>query len=384
MNEDMQFSLNSEEDAAAFAAETVKKFLPDTTPDELAEGFVLAKPALEGGEPTPGVKQAVKDVSQSPENAGLTLRAKEEQGASRSENAGALIALALLGVTGVALGGKRGALHVAKGAGEGLQAEMAAEKERQAKIDAATAAEESFRRRADYSQDLKLERDKEKFDLENDPSVLQRKNERVVEVRRLQKATDQEASAQEQLNEVLAINEEGQAILNDIAELKDDGTGAVGWQIKKNFSKSEIGKINQRINDFVFKKVKAEQGSRPSDFDVQAMMRIVKGDMFSTGPKEAAALLAQALESGKLIAEARAKYAGTRLDELLGKVSRDEPNSPTAKLLQQNKELENKYNKAVANLSRAKKAGKTREQLESYFLRSGIVIQDEDYEAAGF
>ena len=58
--------------------------------------------------------------------------------------------------------------------------------------------------------------------------------------------------------------------------------------------------------------VKAEQGSRPSDFDVQALMKIVNGD-FSVGKGSAYLSLKQALEDSERVVNARYEAARARL-----------------------------------------------------------------------
>jgi hypothetical protein len=180
-----------------------------------------------------------------------------------------------------------------------------------------------------------------------------------------------------------AIAEEGEALLARFASKEISSDGRFFYTIKKNLTQTEAGRLDKAIDDFVFKKVKAEQGSRPSDFDVQAMMSIVKGGIFSN-PEEAAMLLDQALKSGKLVAEARAKMASSNLDKLLGRKSEMSPEMAEAVEKAKAREVatEKAKSKVSTLITAAKKAGMTRKQLQDQLaLETGAILSDEDFDA---
>ena len=78
-------------------------------------------------------------------------------------------------------------------------------------------------------------------------------------------------SAEDAHSQAQGILEEGKDILSEFSDITKD-EGWAYYQIKKNFNMTDVSKVQLRIKKLVFAMVKAEQGSRPSDFDVKTMM----------------------------------------------------------------------------------------------------------------
>lgn len=268
----------------------LKDVFVDPTPEEEREAFIRQGQEQITGEKDPGLEARRQELAANPEAAKDIADIRKDQGEGRGETMGALLSLILPVLAGAALGGKRGALHASVGAGKGRLKVIDQEREDAKELEAAAA------RRAEKKADREAAQDDRK-DLAEFKAGLggNSKEDKLAyeeeKKRRLNKVDREDAAAQE-ADDARFITAQMGDILQE-AEVVYGDNSFLNKKLRETFDQaSPEALLKDRIIQMTFDIVKLKQGSRPSDYDVQALLQTVRGNQL-TGPEGALARLRQ-------------------------------------------------------------------------------------------
>lgn len=291
--------------------------LPNPTPENKTRALIEAD-KVNKGEASEGALQAraIFEDPKAQENAGGVLRSIEQAGGDVVESMGGLLSIVLPVLAGAAIGGKRGALAAGKGYGEQKLKEMDAQRESDLKRE-----EEKLRSERDFEEAKTLEEIRESGALERKKLELEKKGDEVAQAGEKTLQTGRAKNlikAEEASQEAQGFLAVGEDILSRFGTATK-GKGWLGFQVARKFSTTELGQLQAEVDGLVFDIVKAKQGSRPSDFDVQTLLKIVRGD-WTASPQVAYDLLKQTLDNSEKYIEARleaakAQYYGKELSK---------------------------------------------------------------------
>lgn len=374
---DIAMAFADSEDGPDEIAQKLNQFMDDVapgmTPQEKAHAQVLAGESLSGASTTPGVEKTKAEASAPAVQANpeAFIEAKREAGENITETMGGLLSLIIPVLAGAAIGGKRGALYSAVGAGAQRLKDIESKKEEERGI---SKEERVFKRQKELENiqtenAIKVEAAK----AGQKPSLEDKIAERSA-LNRVDANFDSLKKAQDEYDTTAGFLANGKQILSEFGEATK-GESWASFQISKRFSSSDLGKLQSRVQGLVFDIVKAKQGSRPSDFDVKTLMKIVTGD-FTASPKDAYTLLKNALEDSERYATARlaaaeARTKGQELDAGNRKIL-NEANSNT--LLQQ--EAQSFGEKNMAKLISLRKQNVPLETVKKGLELQGVVVSD--------
>lgn len=369
----------SEDDVTDSINDLAKTAAPNATPEQVTAAKVLAIRRLSGKGSTEGVEKAISDFSSAPEDPEVIMRSKEASGDSLTESLGGLFSLVLPVIIGGAIAGKRGALHAAVGAGSQKLSDMEREKDKRDRL-AEIEANANIRAGASdlaFQRQLALVEERQKAK----PSIEEKLDERrqMNEVDRKSKALGKAEDAYVGAQSFLVT---GDTILKDFKE----ATKGMSWgefQASREISGSAIGQLQSRVKSLVFDIVKAKQGSRPSDFDVKTLMKIVTGD-FTAGPETAYTLLNNALKDSKTFVEARLEAAkalseGREVSSSTNKtLARAEESARVAE------EVGRIGSRNLDTLTSLSKQGAPLAKVKAGFAKAGVELSDELLDSLGF
>lgn len=377
--------------SAGEIAKEANKFLEDVNPratsEQKARAFVEAQKVLDGNQPSEGAlraREAFKDP-EAQKNADAVIQNEESAGGDVVESMGGLLSLVLPVLAGAAIGGGRGAAAAAVGAGEHYLEEDKAKKD--------SAREEA---KADRASKRDFEEAKQLEEIQQAGAMGR------AELAQMGKKTPEEEAQAEgdkalvrgRANNLLRAEEDQQTaqgflrVGEDILGRFGKATKGKGWarfQLERKFSTTELGQLQSEVNGLVFDIVKAKQGSRPSDFDVQALMKIVNGD-WTADPAVAYKLLKQTLENSEKFINARVEAARAAYEkkELSKETSDTLREADKARLIQQElRGLGESRVKGLMELSR-KHRGASASDVQKQLSARGIVVSEDLLRGFGF
>lgn len=282
------------------AEETLRQFDEEfgdgVAPRDKAVAVQEAMKGAKTGQMSPRMKQSMRnqrDAAAAGVDPKSAMDKDIEMGSDPVDAYGGLLSLVLPVLAGAAISGKRGAAAAVVGGGTQLLKE---EEARQDRIEARRESDERLEQGkalAKYKNDLAKEgekteeeqRESDRLDLE---MQLETKNRFAEQKRLTQEINDTEplmARVDDMMKEAEAVYGNNTFLNQKVQEAIDQN--------------SREALLKDRVTQLAFEYVKLQQGSRPSDFDVQALMKTIRGNQL-TGPQGALARLKQLREDLRL------------------------------------------------------------------------------------
>lgn len=298
-------------DVAGASDEDVEAVLPIATRSTKAQAE---------GEPDPLLDQK-RDIALAGDNVEGLFRQKQSEGEDMEAYTGALLSILIPALAGVALGGKRGALHALKGAGE-FEVKRR-EEERQNRAD---------QERADITATNQLMRDQLNFERQR------MRDERLEEGRDRRAGARNDAMSIEQSVKKVGAEEAERLRVRDVADRKKAldaeepflarGESIVEearkilkgkWGVTKTLEGelvpgSDVAQLQARITRWAFDVIRSQE-SRPSDFDIKGFLKTIQGPAFLTSGDAAVKFLEQSVGDMREAREIRIRQLEGRATE---------------------------------------------------------------------
>lgn len=268
-----------------------KEAAPDADQATINEAKKLAYNNAQSGDAPPGMQAAIEQfsaVGSDPEALKATLGAKNERGDDKSETLGALLAIALPVIVGMAIGGKRGAAAAIEGAGSYYLASKKEERDKESEIEkeerAAKAAQDQAIARQSSAKELIDYRNKAKQEVvakkegKAEAARIEKEEKKAQEEAKKKEDWLQNADVETKKN-IYSKRAVVDVLANLVPKMRALGNGRLGYTASSFNPGSEAYEVNRQIGILIPRIAKAFGDTGNIAVSEQ---KIIKDNIFGT------------------------------------------------------------------------------------------------------